>query len=307
MAAIHMDVPAPLGVALRYARYAWVNSLTNLWRNRLMSLAAILGTAAMVGMLSGFLILVHALHISIEALESKVNLIVYLRDDATPGEVTALQEKLLRDGNVQRVDYVSKDQALQRLRQDMADRRDVLDAIPGNPLPASLEIWVRNPHLLGGLAGGIRREVPVDDVDFHEIVVGRLLAITHLARGVGLLAVCSLTAVTLFIIMNTIRLAVYARREEIEIMKLVGATDWFVRWPFVFEGILCGLAGAALAALAVSLAYGPTMGAITGVLTFLPLSLDSLFLLKLDLAILVVGTGVGAAGSYLAVRRYLNV
>jgi cell division transport system permease protein len=307
MAAIQMEEPAPLGVAVRYVRYAWVSALTNLWRNRLMSLAAILSTAAMVAMLSGFLVLLHALHITIEALESRVNLIVYLRDDAAPGEVTALREKLLQNGNVVRVEYVSKEEALERLRRDMADRRDVLDAIPGNPLPASLEIWVRNPNALSGMAQQIRREPPVEDLDFNEPVVSRLLAITNLARGIGLLAIGGLVVVTLFVIMNTIRLAVYARREEIEIMKLVGATDWFVRWPFMFEGTLCGLAGATLAALAVSLAYGPAMQAFMGVLTFLPLRVDPWFLVKLNVGMLAIGAAVGAAGSYLAVRRFLNV
>jgi cell division transport system permease protein len=307
MATIQMEVPAPLSVAVRYLRYAWVSALTNLWRNRLMSLAAILSTAAMVAMLSGFIVLLHVLHITIDALESKVNLIVYLRDDAAPGEVMALREKLLKDGKVVQVQYVSKEEALERLRRDMADRRDVLDAIPGNPLPASLEIWVRNPNALRGMAQEIRGEPPVEDLDFNEPVVSRLLAITNLARAVGLLAISGLAVVTLFIIMNTIRLAVYARREEIEIMKLVGATDWFVRWPFMFEGTLCGLAGAALAALAVSLAYGPAMRAVTGVLTFLPLAVDPLFLVKLNIGVLGIGGAVGAAGSYLAVRRFLHV
>jgi cell division transport system permease protein len=119
--------------------------------------------------------------------------------------------------------------------------------------------------------------------------------------------VAGLAGVTLFVIVNTIRLAVYARRQEIEIMKLVGATDWFIRWPFVLEGMLYGLAGAAIAVLMVDAAYHPVQRQFLALVQFLPVNLDPAFPLKLSGFTAAVGIAVGAAGSYISVRRFLDV
>ncbi len=141
----------------------------------------------------------------------------------------------------------------------------------------------------------------------QQDVVDNLLRITRFARLAGLVMVFSLAGVTLFVIMNTIRLAVYARRREIEIMKLVGATDWFIRWPFVLEGVLYGLAGAAIAVVLVDAVYEPMQVQFLSLVQFLPVNLDPALPLKLSALTAAVGIGVGAAGSYMSVRRFLDV
>jgi cell division transport system permease protein len=119
--------------------------------------------------------------------------------------------------------------------------------------------------------------------------------------------VLGLVGVTLFVIMNTIRVAVYARRQEIEIMKLVGATDWFIRWPFVLEGVLYGLLGALIVVVVVAAVYGPVEAQFLTLVQFLPVNLDPSFPFKLCGMTVIVGVAVGAAGSYLSVRRFLDV
>src|SRR5919108_382802 len=120
-------------------------------------------------------------------------------------------------------------------------------------------------------------------------------------RLAGLATVGALMAITLFVIVNTIRLAVYSRRQEIEIMKLVGATDWFIRWPFVLEGVLYGLVGAAIAAMVVDAAYRPMQRQFLALVQFLPVNLDPTFPLKLSGFTAGVGVAIGAAGSYISV------
>ena len=116
-----------------------------------------------------------------------------------------------------------------------------------------------------------------------------------------------LAIVSLFIVINTIRIAVYSRRQEIEVMKLVGATDWFVRWPFVFEGMLYGLLASLLTLLIVVPAYDPVVENFWALLSFLPVERDPQFVTKLALMTMVVGIALGAVGSYISVRRFLEV
>ena len=119
--------------------------------------------------------------------------------------------------------------------------------------------------------------------------------------------VISLAAVTLFVIVNTIRIAVYARRREIEIMKLVGATDWFVRGPFVIEGALIGVIGAGIAAGSMLILYAQAAPVVSRIISFLPVAADVDFIRNLAIFTLLVGLAVGSIGSFFSVRRYLTV
>ncbi|HLY68009.1 MAG TPA: FtsX-like permease family protein, partial [Chloroflexota bacterium] len=156
------------------------------------------------------------------------------------------------------------------------------------------------------LADQLSREAVIEDVDYKRDVVDRLLAITGFLRLAGTVIVLGLSAISLFIIVNTTRIAMFARRQEIEIMKLVGATDWFVRWPFVFEGMFLGLLGAVLTMALIALGYQPMLRHVSSLLTFLPLAFDPRFLPKLLGLLLAGGLFIGGLGSYISVRRFLE-
>jgi cell division transport system permease protein len=179
--------------------------------------------------------------------------------------------------------------------------------VTGNPLPASVEVRLKDANRISDLAAQLRREVVVEDVTLQQDVVDNLLRITNFARAAGIVMVVGLVGITLFVIVNTIRLAVYARRQEIEIMKLVGATDWFIRWPFVLEGVLCGLLGALLTSALVGAAYEPMQLQFLSLVQFLPVNLEPDFPLRLAGLTAAVGVAIGAAGSYISVRRFLDV
>ena len=293
--------------AFDVARYAVSAAVVNFWRHRAMSLAAVFAAVVMMLMLNGFLIVVSNLNTAMGALEQKVNLIAYLKDDAPAADGQKLAERLRANPDVLEVTYLSKDDAMVRLKTQLADRADLLDMVTGNPLPASVEVRLKDPGRLGALAASLRGQPGIEEVALQQDVVDNLLRITRFARTAGIAMVVGLIGVTLFVIVNTIRLAVYSRRQEIEIMKLVGATDWFIRWPFVLEGVLCGLLGAALAVAVVDAAYNPMQRHFLALVQFLPVNLDPTFPLKLSGFTAAVGVTIGAAGSYISVRRFLDV
>jgi cell division transport system permease protein len=289
------------------ARYAATSALVNFWRHRTMSAAAVLSAVVMLLLLNAFLILVSNLNTAMQALEQKVNVIAYLKDDASAADAQRLVEQLRANPEVLEVVYLSKDAAMARLKAQLADRAELLDMISGNPLPASVEVRLRDPSRIAALAASLRGQPGIEEVSLQQDVVDNLLRITRFARAAGFVMVAGLAAVTLFMIVNTIRLAVYARRHEIEIMKLVGATDWFIRWPFLLEGILYGLLGALIVAAIVGASYQPMQGQFLALVQFLPVNLDPVFPLKLCGLTTAAGIAIGAAGSYISVRRFLDV
>jgi cell division transport system permease protein len=286
--------------------FAMSSALQHCRRNKLMSAFSVTTTTVMLLMLGSFLVLIASLNVTLRALETKIDVVAYIKDSADPAQVQNLQDSLRNNADVAQVTYVSKDQALARMKQTLGDKAQLLSQIDGNPLPASLEIQLKFASSAPALADQLAQDSAIEEVDYKRDVVDRLLAITGFLRLAGSVIVLGLAAMTLFIIVNTTRIAMFARRQEIEIMKLVGATDWFVRWPFIFEGMFLGLMGALVTMVLIALGYRPMLAHVSGLLTFLPLAFDPQFLPKLLGLLLAAGLCIGAAGSYLSVRRFLD-
>jgi cell division transport system permease protein len=289
-------------------RAAW----QGFWRNPVMSMASTLTVALMLLLFAFFVVTDRGLQAAVAALESKVELAVYLEDDALVSDVLALKARLERDPAVAAVAYVSKDEALARLRE-LADRRADLgpiDDIGTNPLPASLEVKLASAQEGPRLAAALREEqgrgvIQENGVVDNPQVVEKLLTITRVLSFGGLAVLGMMLFVALFVIVNTIRIAVHARRDEIEIMKLVGATDWFVRWPFILEGMLVGVLGAAVSLVALGAAAGPVTAALVGFLDILPVQLGPAFMAQLVGGVVGFALLVGAGGATLSVRAHL--
>ena len=189
-------------------RYAVTSAVVSLWRHRAMTGATVLTTAVMLLMLNIFVVLVSHLNVALAGLERRVNVIAYVRDDAPPSEVVALRDQLRQSPDVLDVIYVTKEAAMARLREHFADRQELLAMVPGNPLPASLEIRARNPSQLSTLVATLRTSPVLEEVALQEDVVDRMLRLTTAARAIGFVMTVGLGLVTLFIVVNTIRLAV---------------------------------------------------------------------------------------------------
>ena len=141
--------------------------------------------------------------------------------------------------------FVSKQDALERLKEDFKDNPEILEGLTGNPLPASFEISLVDPQTVDTVAARFNGNPIVDEVRYGKEIADKLFSFTSQARNFLLIFIVLLGIVAMLLISNTIRLSIFARKREVEIMKLVGATNWFIRWPFIIEGVTVGFFGAA--------------------------------------------------------------
>jgi cell division transport system permease protein len=276
------------------------------WRNAVMSLAATATMILMLLLLAGFWIIQTGLLAGLQFTEQKVEVVAYLQPNATDNQVTDLQDRLKAMPQVASVAYVSRDEALVRFRASMQaqGREDLTRYLDANPLYASLEVKMVDPSQVRVVGDALRGDSSIRNVINIEDLVDRVLTVTGILRTAGTVVLVVVGVIALFIIINTIRLAVLARAEEIEVMRLVGASDAFIRWPFVFEGALVGLIGS-LVTLGILLAVAdPLSNFMADFFRVLPLQFGSL---TRDLVALVMGAGVGLGilGSWLSVRTYL--
>jgi cell division transport system permease protein len=283
-------------------RRAW----QGFWRNALMSLAATLTMVLMLVLLSGFFILQNVLLASLSFVEQKVEVVAYVQQNATDDQVQTLIDTTKAMPEVASVEFVSREQALERFKATQAaqGRADLTQYLESNPLYASINVKLTDPSDLQTVTSALDDDPIVRNVLNITALVNRVLTVTDFVRTAGVAMVTVVGLIVLFIIVNTIRLAVVARAEEIEIMRLVGASDAFIRWPFVFEGALVGLLGALITLGLLYVGSEPLGRAMVGFFNVLPLELGSV---GRDTVILVFGTGVGLGilGSWLSVRTYL--
>jgi cell division transport system permease protein len=276
------------------------------WRNALMSLAATATMVLMLLLLAGFWILQTGLQAGLDYTESKVEVVADLKEGVKPEDRAAIVNRLHDLPEVKEVTFVSKDEALVRYRARLAEQgeQDMTKYLSANPLHDSLEVRLVDPKVFGNVVEQLRAEPAVDKVKEQQKTVDSLLTITNVMRTAGTVVLVVIAFIVLFIIVNTIRLAVVARAEEIEIMRLVGASDAFIRWPFVFEGAMVGLLGAALTLAVLFVAADPIGNFMIGFFTVLPLKFGTL---TRDLIVLVggAGLGLGVVGSWVSVRTYL--
>jgi cell division transport system permease protein len=276
------------------------------WRNALMSLAATLTMVLMLALLAGFFVLQNVLLASLSFVEQKVQVVAYIENNTTQDQVDTLVAQLGAMPEVASVEFVSRDEALRRFREVEAaqGREDLTPYLDSNPLYASVNVKLRHPGDLGAVATALRDDPIVRNVVNIDALVDRVVTVTSFVRTAGVVILVVVGLIVLFIIVNTIRLAVVARAEEIEIMRLVGASDAFIRWPFVFEGAFVGLLGALITLGLLAAGADPLSKAMVGFFNVLPLQLGSV---GRDTALLVLGTGIGLGvlGSWVSVRTYL--
>ena len=279
------------------------------WRNPVMSLASTFTIGLMLLLFAFFLATDRGLQAAVNVLESKVELALFLEDGARVSDVLDLRARIEADPAVSRVDYITKEQAMARLVDIAAKRPDIqIIDTSENPLQASLEVKLAHAQDAPRVTAALREEIGkgvVSDVVDNPQVVDKLLTITRVLSFGGLAVLAMMLIVALFVIVNTIRIAVHARRDEIEIMKLVGATDWFVRWPFILEGMLVGALGAVAATAVVLVAAGPVMSAMVNFIEILPLSFGQTFVWQLVGSVFALALAVGGGGAMLSVRAHL--
>ena len=280
----------------------------SLRRNNWMTFASIGTVAVSLFVLGVFLILVLNMNRLAGMLESQVQISVYLEDHLTDREKRQIGYDIESLQGIDSVTYVDRETAKEPLKERLGDQKYLLDALSeDNPLPDAFEVTVTTPAVVESAAGAIAAMQGVEEAKYGQDVVEHLFDITRLMRIFGFVLMGLLGGATLFIISNTIRLTVFARRKEIAIMKYVGATDWFIRWPFLLEGIVLGCIGGFIAAVALRSFYAAMAAKIYSTLAFFPLMPQYPFMNYVTLAILLAGIVIGAIGSVISLKRFLRV
>lgn len=280
----------------------------SLRRNNWMSVASI-GTVAVSLFIFGmFLMMVMNMNKLAENMESQVQINVYLLDKVDREQARDIEKDLKEIEGVESVGFVTKDEAMERFKDRLGDQKTLLDALDEtNPLPDSFEVTVTNPDLVKSAAEKMEKIDGVECAKYGQDVMEHLFEITRLLRIFGFTLMLVLAFATLFIISNTIRLTVFARRKEIAIMKYVGATDWFIRWPFVMEGMVLGLFGSIIAAMVLRTAYTAMAEKVYDTLAFFPLIPEQPFLTYITIVVVISGMVVGAIGSAVSIKKFLKV
>ena len=247
---------------------------------------------------------------------------LYISDEATDEQISSLDSylKTLENdaGNIASVEFRNKDQVLEDFQRQTANNPDIVNQLDGNPLPRTYVITLRDTHKVQDTVNAIlgsetftaiadNPSDPSDSIKYGQGTVERLFAVTNVIRYACIVAVVLLVFISLVFLNNTIRLAILARRREISIMRLVGATNGFIRGPFVMEGALQALVGAVFAIIVLSLVRVTVFPALENMVSFLPLTVDPGVYSAIYIVLIIAGVLIGMLGSAIAMRRYLKV
>lgn len=291
--------------------YSTKEAFKNLWRNQMMSVASITSVCATLIILGIIYILIINVNNMAESVKVQFDtVLVYLSEDLTIEAIEETGQTLLNYPGVKDVQFVSKNQALEDLKLSWNENAYLLDGLESNPLPNSYVITLSSLDVSRKVVENAIATPGVTDVKYYQDIIDKILKVTQYIRWIGLVLIAVLIGVSTFIIANTIKLAVTARRKEINIMKYVGATNWFIRWPFLLEGTLLGIIGASIAAGIIYLAYRYTYNLFTTQFyVIIAAHIVSVQAIMGDLIVLfvVLGSGIGALGSINAMRKHLNV
>ena len=288
-------------------------------RNWVMSLVAVTIIYISLLVMGAFFLTGTLLNKVVSSFEQKVSISIFLKDGAAPADVQALQQNLGADKRVKSIDYVSKAQALEKFKERTKNVPQLVEQLRGNPLPASLEVSLVDPRQVREVVRAIEADASLpkviknpanpeaDDIKYAQEVVDRLFQATNVIRLFVAVFMVLLFIVSLVLIGNTIRLAIYSRRREIGIMRLVGASNWFISTPFLMEGVIQSTLGALLAILTLVLAQSFIVPWLQSTLRFLPVTITAAALGQLSALLLLSGIVIGLLGSGAATSRYLKV
>lgn len=292
--------------------YVFKQALVNLWRNRTMTLASIVSVTATLLILGIIFLLIINISNFAEYASDQFDVIqVFLDEDQSSEEMKIVGDEIKKIDKVYSVTFESKEQALMKMKNEWEEYASVLAGLEArNPLPNSYIVNIDNIVYSDYVARLMNDIEGIEEVKYYGDVIEKIKSIKKFIRTAGLSIIVILLFVSTFVISNTIKLAVTSRKNEIQIMKYVGATHWFIRWPFILEGTLLGVFGALIAGGIIHVGYSYTYGLLTKdfyVIIAAYIVPASGVLAEVLEVFLPVGAGIGALGSMWGVRKYLNV
>ena len=282
-----------------------------MWRNRGMGLASVTSISAVLMILGVVLILILSINNAVMDTKLKFDEIeVFLQDDLSSEALDNIEDSVKNNPGVISIMFRSKDQALEIMKADWADESYLLEGLEENPLPDSYIIKVNDIVLADKLVNNVKALDGIEEVKYYKDVIDKLLIFAGYIQFAGIVIIGILIFVSIFIISNTIKVAVSSRRREINIMKYVGATNGYIRGPFIMEGVLFGILGAIISIAVVYFGYDYFFKSMNeklyALFTFYLVDPKIIFV---DIAIIfgTIGAGIGALGSMISLKRFLNV
>ena len=289
--------------------YSLKTALSSLGRNAVMTIASIITIACCLFLFGVFLLFAFNINYIGEQISSQCELQAYIDENVTPEQEEIILRTISAMPNVKEAEFESKEQAFENYRQMLGDQGYALDGMEGEGiLRSSVKITPKDLTLASETAKEIENLIGIDNVRNREDIIRRVISATDIIKIGSLIAMLILLVTAVFIIQNTIKISVHAREDEIHIMKFVGATDGFIRRPFVVEGIIVGIIGAAISIIVIAFGYNAMLSSVGGFLAGM-FTLYSFSQLALPLAgvLLCFGVVMGSLGSRTAVRRHLKV
>ncbi len=297
-------------VKIRTIKYLTKEGIIGIWKNRLMSLASI-GTIVLCLIILGISYSIAAnVDYILKQIESTIGITAYISEDLTEGKITQLKTKIEKIPYVTVVTHISKDDALRSFSEGSEIENIMEQFTKDNPLPASFEIKMDTLENQESVIKALE-EYSELELSYFQAETPMLVQLNKSIRLISMIVIASLTVVGILLMSNTIKLTVYIRRKEINIMKYIGAADWFIRAPFVIEGVIIGLIGGIIPIFALWSAYSWTTNAIGNsfglIMESIQLQEISIILSGFIPLCLVMGVSIGAIGSVIAIRKHLQV
>ena len=293
--------------------YFFKESLTGFTRNLSTTLGSIITIFLSLLIIGIFLVGGLIVDNTVKSVEDKVSITAYVSDDAEQSDIDTVMKAIEKMDGVQSVGFTTKDEALQNFSNSMSSS-EIVEQLDGmNPLPASIDVELADPQMVEGIEANSTfakiadEDNPADSIKYGQSSVKRLFELTNYIRYIGVALIALLIFIALVFINNTIRLAILARRKEIAIMRLVGASNGFIRGPFLMEGAMHAVIGSALAILTIEMLRRFALPQVSNTLAWLPIDLSMTSYLMIYAALIVAGLVIAGIGSLFAMRRYLKV
>lgn len=286
-----------------------IDAVKSLFRNKTISIATVVNIVVTLTIYGIFLIIMNVIVTNVNDVESRLQLKVYLKDSITVEQQQAVKEAIESVEGISEVYYESKSEALKNFREQLKDYAWMIEGYDesNNPLPSSYVIKINSPEISYRIEERLEGFEGIDDIGSDKVLVREVSKISSFIKVAWAILSFILILVSLFLIMNTIKLTIYSRRKEIYIMKFVGATDWFIRWPFVIEGIILGAIGGLLSIGIVYYVYSSMYKVLIDKNLFSYLVSPNFILIQLVVHFLSIGILVGIIGSIVSLRKFLKV
>lgn len=291
-------------------KYYIIDALKSIKRNRTISLASVITVTTTLFIMGVFILLMQNVNIGMKNVESQVKIQVFLNDNITSKDQNNLDQKLGNISGVKSFKFEDKSEALEKFNEQVSENNSSLlnnYNSSNNPLPNSYIVELENPEMSQQVISAIENMPGIESIGNDQKFTNKLITLSKNVKWIGLALFILMVLVSIFLISNTIKLTIYSRRREIGIMKFVGATDWFIRWPLIIEGAIIGLLGAVCSNILVYYLYKLVFIKINENLLLINLLSPSYITQTLQWQFILIGILIGSVGSFWSLIKFLKV